>query len=57
MNDCIKLTMTAIITITWLTSFALYLGHDGAVLMSSFAIIGGLAGYKLKEVILGHKNE
>ncbi len=51
MNDCIKLTMTAIIAIAWLASFAVYLGHNGTVLATSFAVIGGLAGYKLKDTL------
>lgn len=37
--------ITAIIVIGILTAFALYMGINGAVYMSSIAIIGGLGGY------------
>ena len=36
--------------ITLLELFALYKGIDGALLMSSLALIGGLGGYELKDM-------
>ena len=42
------LTLWAVTTISMLTYVAVTSGHDGAILASSFAIIGGLVGYEIK---------
>lgn len=41
----------AILTIGLLVWRAIEAGIDGALLMSAFVVIGGLAGYKIKETI------
>lgn len=41
----IFVTITAICSITGLAALAVCNGIDGAVLMSSFAVIGGLGGH------------
>jgi len=43
-------TITAIIGIVILLAIALFLGHDGALLASGFAIIAGMAGYSIGKV-------
>lgn len=37
----------AIVSITCLTGFALYLGHDGAIFSLVIAAIAGIGGYEI----------
>ena len=37
----------SIISISRLTGFALYLGHDGAIFSVVVAVIAGIAGYEI----------
>lgn len=39
----------AIASISLLTGFALYMGHNGVLLMTSIGLISGISGYELKE--------
>lgn len=43
MNRTVVIT-AAIFTVGGLEAFALYLGHNGAILSAAFALIGALAG-------------
>jgi hypothetical protein len=47
-NPC--LLGLAIVCITLLAAYAVTLGQDGAMLLTVFAIIGGIVGYKHREV-------
>jgi len=42
--------LAAIVSITILEGIALLKGIDGALFMSSLALVGGLAGYELKDM-------
>ena len=44
-----QVAICAIICITSLEAWALYLGHDGLILSATLAIIAGIAGYKLRK--------
>jgi len=50
MKDKTIISLTAIASIAILTGIALFKGIDGALYMSSMAIIGGIAGYTFKEL-------
>ena len=43
----IDLKGLAIVSITCLTGFALYLGHNGTILNVVIAVIAGIAGYEI----------
>jgi len=51
MRNRLIISVVAIICITILEAIALSKGIDGAMLMSALSIIGGIAGYKLRETI------
>jgi len=51
MKDKTIIALAAILAIVILTGIAVYKGIDGALYMSSLAIIGGIAGYTFKEPI------
>ncbi len=40
----------AVIVIACLAAYGVHEGHDGAMLLTVFAIIGGIVGYKHREV-------
>lgn len=44
----IKVIITAIVCITGLEGYALYLGVDGAILALAVAAVAGLGGYEVK---------
>lgn len=50
MTDKTKIVLTAIAAVTILAGIAMFKGIDGALYLSSLAIIGGLAGYELKNL-------
>lgn len=50
MRDKTIISIVAIISILILTALAIYKGINGALFMSSIAIIGGIAGYTFKEL-------
>jgi len=43
----LAITITAIFSLTAITFYALYLGHNTALISLVFTIIGGLAGYQV----------
>jgi len=51
MKDETILSCVAIGAIAVLDTVALAMGYDGAILASSFALIGGIAGYKVRGMI------
>lgn len=50
MEDKTILVIIAMILVAVMQMWALIMGHDGTILMSALAIIGGLAGYQIKAV-------
>ena len=50
MKDKAIVTIVAIVCITVLEALALLKGIDGALFSLSLSVIGGLVGYKFKEV-------
>ena len=48
MKDKTAISITAIISISVLEGFALYMGMDGKILAGVVAVIAGIAGYELK---------
>lgn len=47
MKEQTALSAYAMVCITTLTTVALWLGYDSAILATSLAAIGGMAGYKI----------
>lgn len=50
MDDKTKITIIAVIAVFILCGIAMLKGIDGAIYMTSLALIGGLAGYELKNI-------
>lgn len=50
MTDKLIITSIAILSVAILTAIAMFKGIDGALYMTSLAVIGGLAGYELKVI-------
>ncbi len=44
-------TLTAMLSVTWLMTWALYLGINGTLLAAAIAALAGLGGYELKAVL------
>lgn len=52
MQDKTLLSLGAMLCITILEALALYFGYDSAMLALVFAVIAGLAGYQVKNVMM-----
>ena len=48
MNDSTILTIVAILAVTALMMAALFMGHDGTLLVGAIAIVAGLGGYQIR---------
>jgi hypothetical protein len=46
-----KVLLATIGSITIIESIALLMGMDGQLFMSSMAILGGIAGYKVRDIV------